>query len=190
MKDIFRFASILTLVSIISAGSLAWINEITKPKILTQQEDELNRGLYSVLPGSADGIIAPVKKNDTTQYYIGYKDKDRKQLIGYAFTVESTGYSSKIQTLVGVDSTYTIYSIRVLYQQETPGLGTRIEEIKSGGTTPWWQDQFSGKYAVGVAVDKDNGEIEAITGATITSRAVANGISQRAEEIRQKIRNP
>ncbi|MFH1941555.1 MAG: FMN-binding protein, partial [bacterium] len=102
---------------------------------------------------------------------------------------ESRGYSSTIQTLVGVDSTCKILSVRVLYQQETPGLGTRIEEIRSGDTTPWWQNQFLGKNAVGIAVDKDNGEIETITGATITSRAVTIGISERAEKIRQKIHN-
>lgn len=189
MKDVFRFAFTLTVVALISAGSLAWINEITKPKILAQQARQLNEGLYSVLPGSDNGSIVPFEEDDTVQYYIGYRDKDRTQFIGYAFLAESRGYSSTIQTLVGVDSTCKILSVRVLYQQETPGLGTRIEEIRSGDTTPWWQNQFLGKNAVGIAVDKDNGEIETITGATITSRAVTIGISERAEKIRQKIHN-
>ncbi|MFH1943603.1 MAG: hypothetical protein ABIL68_16000, partial [bacterium] len=99
MKDVFRFAFTLTVVALISAGSLAWINEITKPKILAQQARQLNEGLYSVLPGSDNGSIVPFEEDDTVQYYIGYRDKDQTQLIGFAFMVESSGYSSKIRTL-------------------------------------------------------------------------------------------
>ncbi len=187
MKDIPRFAATLTFVALIAAGSLAWVNEITKPMILVQQEKELKDALAYVLPGSKTGVIIPVKENNKTIYYMGYKDKEKKQFIGYAFLVLSKGYSSTIRTLVGMDSTGTIFAIRVLSQQETPGLGNRCQEVKSGQTSPWWQKQFSGKKATNICVDKDGGQIQAITGATITSRAITNGISARAKWLLEKI---
>ncbi len=178
MKDITQFAATLTLVALITAGSLAWVNKITKPKIIEQQRNELTNALSSVLPDCAYGSIVPVKKDDHILYYRGYLDKARTQLVGYAFLAEGKGYSSTIRTLVGIDTSCTIYAIKILSQQETPGLGSLCEQVRSGESKPWWQVQFTGKMAKGIAVDKDKGEIESITGATITSRAITNSIAE------------
>ncbi len=187
MNDLVRFGLILMLVALISAGSLSYVNRITLPKILAQQTQELNQGLNSVLPGAQDGIIIPVPVAGTVSYYEGYRDKDKTKLEGYAFLVESDGYSSTIRTLVGMDSDFNILAIQVLSQQETPGLGTRVQEIRSGETTPWWQDQFQNQSAANLAVDKDGGAIQSITGATITSRAIADGIANKARELSELI---
>lgn len=189
MKDIPRFAATLTLVALIAAGSLAWINEITKPKILEQQEKELTQALTYVLPGVQKENIVPIREDGEILYYEGYRDKDRTQFAGYALLVLSQGYSSTIRTLVGVDSTGTILAIKVLFQQETPGLGTRCEEIRTGESVPWWQAQFSDKNALELAVDKDGGSIESITGATITSRAITEGISKHVKLVLDIIKN-
>ena len=183
MKDIIRFSFTLTIVALISSGSLAFINKITRPKILEQQARELNLGLYSVLPGTDQGVIEPVIEGEETLYYKGYADTSKDELLGYAFLALGNGYSSTIRTLVGMDSLGSILGIRILFQQETPGLGTRCEEVRSGETSPWWQVQFIGKPTTTVAVDKDNGKIESITGATITSRAITKSIAERAVEV-------
>lgn len=187
MKDVPRFAASLTLVALLAAGSLAWINEITKPKIAAQQENTLKNALISVLPGIENGCIVPVKENDEILYYKGYQDKDTTLFIGYAVCVFSKGYASTIQTLVSLDSAGTILSIKILSQQETPGLGTRCEEVRAEESVPWWQAQFSGKKAINIAVDKDGGSIESITGATITSRAITDSIADRARWLFEKI---
>lgn len=189
MKDLVRFGLILMLVALISAGSLSYVNQITLPKILAQQSEELNQGLYSVLRGTKDGVIIPVTDKGTVRYYEGYRDIEKTELVGYAYLVESEGYSSTIQTLVGVDQDFNIQSIQVLFQQETPGLGTRIQEIRAGETTPWWQDQFQLQSAANLAVDKDGGKIQSITGATITSRAITNGITAKAQELSGQIQS-
>jgi electron transport complex protein RnfG len=183
MKDIPQFAATLTLVALITAGSLAWVNRITKPKIIAQQNQELEEALSYVLPNCEKTGIVPFKENDTVLYYRGYQDKEHTQLIGYAFVAEGKGYSSTIRTLVGIDTSYTIYAMKILSQQETPGLGSLCEEIRSGESTPWWQAQFTGKKAKEIAVDKDRGEIASITGATITSRAVTNSIAKRLKHL-------
>ena len=187
MRDILRFGATLTIVALIASGSLAWINKITRPRILLQQENELNNGLFAVLPNTDEGKIEPVFDGDAILYYKGYADKKRTEFVGYAFLALGTGYSSTIRTLVGIDPEGAILGIKILFQQETPGLGTRCEEIRSGETTPWWQDQFIGEPSLGIAVDKDNGDIESITGATITSRAITNSIAEQAKTVLDRI---
>ena len=144
----------------------------------------------AVLPGSEQGVIEPVADGDQVLYYKGFRDADKTDFIGYALLTVARGYSSNIRTLVGVDTAFTVLAIKVLYQGETPGLGTRVEEIKSGDSSPWWQDQFKGQPSEGLAVDKDGGRIQSITGATITSRAITNGLSQSVTWLREQVAQP
>lgn len=180
MKDIPRFAATLTLFACIAAGSLAWINEITKPRIILEQEKERNAGLQYVLSGTENGVIVPIEQYGQTLYWEGYRDKSKNQFAGYALQVAAKGYQSTIQTLVGIDSLGTILRIKIIYQKETPGLGTQCETIRSGETTPWFQDQFKNIIASSVQLGKDPGQINAITGATITSKAITDAIADSA----------
>ncbi|RKY82602.1 hypothetical protein DRQ07_00860 [candidate division KSB1 bacterium] len=186
MKDIPKFALTLLIVTIIASGSLAWVNKITKPKIFAIQSRDLNNGLLNVLPAAKNGVIVPVKSPsdpDNILYYEGFADKDKTKLIGYAYLVPASGYSSIIRTLVGIDTVGNIISIQILSQQETPGLGTKCQEIRSGESKPWFQHQFAGKMATNLAVDKDGGDIVSLTGATITSRAITNAIADSSKSI-------
>jgi electron transport complex protein RnfG len=70
-----------------------------------------------------------------------------------------------------------------LSQQETPGLGARIVEVRPGGEKPWFTSQFEGKSGDELRLKKDGGGIDAITGATISSRAVAGGVYNAAGEL-------
>jgi electron transport complex protein RnfG len=128
-----------------------------------------------------------VEKDGKIIFYKGYSAPDTTKLIGYAFTGRSTGYSSVIETLVGVDSAGQVIGIRVLSQTETPGLGTKIQEVKYGEKLTWVQKQFIGKSAATTKVDKDGGEIVSITGATISSRAVAKSVSEGYRQIMSRI---
>ena len=190
MKDIPRFGATLTLVALLAAGSLAWINEITKPKIVAQQEKALRDALITVLPGASQNNILPVHDDKGgIDYYIGYRGNEQSEIIGYAFPSFSQGYSSIIRTLTGIDTAGNVLAVKVLFQQETPGLGTRCEEIKDGESEPWWQRQFNTKKATDLAVDKDGGKIASITGATITSRAITDGIAAEARRTMGLIRS-
>lgn len=181
--ELFKFSLILGLVVLIATGGLAWVNEITKPKILEQQKKAEAEALYYVMPGTDQGLIIPIETENQTPYYIGYLDKDSTRLAGYAFLSNAKGYSSTIRTMVGIDSSGTIKRIKILSQQETPGLGTKCEEIKSGESDPWWQKQFINKLSTSIKVNKDGGDIIALTGATITSRAITDAIQKQAVSI-------
>ena len=77
--------------------------------------------------------------------------------------------------IAGVDSNGTIQGVAILEHSETPGLGARINEIRPGESEPWFLKQFKGKNARAIAIKKD---IDAITGATISSKAVVDAINK------------
>jgi len=183
MKDILKFSLVLGLVTGIAAYALAMVNQITKPRIAFQQQLALNEGLYAVLPGSDNGCIIQNQLDDQNIFYKGYLNQDTTGFIGYALPVESKGYSSTIRTLVGLDSSQKIIALKILFQQETPGLGTKCEEIRPGDSTPWFQDQFEGITATSVFLSKEGGSIQSITGATITSAAITNGVRASSSQL-------
>lgn len=187
MKDVLRMAGILGVVTVVAAGVLGAVNHVTKPRIEEQRRLELERALTTALPKADPRAIVPVYEGDEIAYYIGYANPDSTGLVGYAVLARGTGYSSEIETLVGVDTTGRIIGMKILHQVETPGLGTKIEEIRYGEKDPWFQRQFVGKRANELAVDKDGGQIVSVTGATISSRAVTNSVRKAIEELERKI---
>jgi electron transport complex protein RnfG len=119
------------------------------------------------------------------------------ELVGYIFNAPGKGYSSTIMTIAAVDTAFNIVGIKITSQQETPGLGSKCQEIKYGEKEPWFQLQYFKSYwehhnkpplnAMTVAVDKDNGIIHSITGATITTRAITNAIREKAKELQRNL---
>lgn len=188
MKDIPKFALILFIVTSVAAGALSWVNQITLPKRIEQQKKVLNEGLVIILPGSENGSIITVEDSLMT-YYKGFYEPDSTQLIGYGFISETRGYQSTIRTLIGLDTAGSILGIKILSQMETPGLGARCEEIRSGESTPWWQKQFKNLSIEKLAVIQDGGPIQSITGATITSRVITNSITQTGQNFLQLLKS-
>ncbi len=183
MKEIVRFGFILMIVAIVAATALAAVYNVAKPRIDEQKRLQFDRALAAALPGSEKGFIEAVKKGDQVLFYRCFADSQKSNLLGYAFRVGSYGYSSEVSSLVGVDTTGIIMGLKVLSQAETPGLGTKIQEIRYGENEPWFLRQFIGQSAMNVALDKDGGKIVAITGATISSRAVTRSIIQGYKEL-------
>jgi len=188
MKDILKVGSILMLITTIAATALAGVYSVTKPLIEMRKREALNAAKTIALPGVDLRAIDEVKSEDNVLYYTGYSDTNKTNLVGYAFLAKGKGYSSVIESIVGVDSAGYIIGIKILSQTETPGLGTKIEEKKYGETDSWFQRQFIGKPSEKLAVDLDGGTIESITGATISSRAVTNSIVAGYEDLMQKLK--
>lgn len=194
MKTIARFGLTLFIICFIAAGSLAWINKITKPKILAQLKLEEETSLKEVLPFADD--FQEVRKDEEILYYKGYKDK---KLIGVAYKASGKGYSSIIETIVGMDLDGRIFGIKIISQNETPGLGSRIVEVTEEATLadilkgkrpkvearkPWFGEQFKNRNVRNL--DK---EVQAITGATISSEAVIKSVKEKGIEILQELKD-
>ncbi len=187
MKDILKLGGILLLVTAIAGAALSMVNSITKPKIEYQKQLIAKQALQAAIPSANPDLIEEVKENEQVIYYIGYGDSSKQAIAGYAFLAKQPGYSSVIETMVGVDTTGKILGIKIIAQTETPGLGTKITEVKYGQTSSWFQDQFVNQRGAGLAVDKDGGQIKSITGATISSRAVTVSIKNGLETLENRI---
>jgi electron transport complex protein RnfG len=131
-------------------------------------------------------------------YYTAYASEAREVVRGYTFTAYGKGYSSTIETIVGMVPDGSISGIKIVDQKETPGLGAKVQEVASRntlwaviggnavdetGTLPWFQEQYRFLRAADLRVVKSAGEdgILAITGATISSDAVTESVKRGLE---------
>ena len=173
-----RFGVILFIICFVASLTLAVVYKFTAPIIAQQKTDEVQQSLKLVLP-KADSFKQ--KTYESKEYYEGcYIDK----VIGYALPVVAKGYGGDIRMLAGVTKDGTITGIVVLEHQESPGLGARITEVKPKQKNPWFLDQFKGREARGLNLNN----IQAISGATITTKAVIDAIKETMKEILEKIR--
>ncbi|MFZ0389062.1 MAG: RnfABCDGE type electron transport complex subunit G [Calditrichia bacterium] len=195
MNNIFRLSIILAIVTAVAAYVLAEIYGVTKPQIELQKKAKTRQALNEVM-AKADTIIPIIQQvpvtdsdgnvlyeKDRVAYYVAYKGDAEQDTAGYAFMAYGNGYSSVVETMVGIDTAGRILSIEVISQKETPGLGALVVEDGAFQGKKWTTRQFEGKTADDLKVDKDGGEIVSITGATITSRAVTNSIRERMQEL-------
>jgi electron transport complex protein RnfG len=153
----------LVLTCIIAAIALSQVYAVTKPVIDGQTAEALKASLSEVLPGAA-GFSA---LEPGTVWSASDADGNR---IGIVFKTTPRGYGGPITVVVGLDTTGRIAGLGIgADMKETPGLGQKAKET-------WFRDQFRGKTENEVALKRDNGTLDAISAATITSRAVANGV--------------
>jgi electron transport complex protein RnfG len=170
MKEMMRYGFILALICVIAAGLLAGVNVLTQPKIIAQAQLEEQAALKEVMPLAVKFVAIKSDVDMKVLYYKAFDNQDK--LIGFVFKASEKGYSSIIETLVGIFLDDKINAIKVISQNETPGLGTRVTENK-------FRSQFSNQSSLDLA------DVCAITGATISSRAVMNSIMKKAAEIKE-----
>lgn len=192
---------VLVIVAAISAASLAGLWSLTAKSRKAIADKETEAALSVVFPGAETFEVKETTVNGKPfSYRAAIKDGG---VVGYVAEGAAVGYSSTIRVMVGVGTDFSIAGIKVLAQKETPGLGDKILEVLSKktwgtiisgtspdekGLRPWFQVQFDGKK-VPVKVDKDGGDIQSITGATISSRAVCKAVNEAVEEIKQAVAN-
>jgi Na+-translocating ferredoxin:NAD+ oxidoreductase subunit G len=172
----FKVVFVLAVVAAFSAGILSLADIATKDKIEKNRQQEINR--------SIENIITEARRIEQDgQSYRVYDNSGR--LAGYVFIVQGQAYQGDIEIICGISPDFKIIrGIEILSSVETPGLGARIAEDS-------FKDQFKGLKVQPEIVytksepSKDN-EIKAITGATVSSRAVVNILNKKIEELRKK----
>lgn len=211
MGNAVKFGLIMMLVGLAAAMALVGVRLGTEPRIEAQRRMEEQEALREVLPEASSGVFEAVKEGERIIYYRGYASSRKERVVGYAFLTSGKGYSSIIHTMVGLCPHGKITGIKILSQKETPGLGAKVEEVKTEKTIysaiigffrkeavieeeeeikPWFQKQFQGKDIKDLWVVRGEvgDKIQAITGATISSQAVTDSVRERAEEILALIR--
>ena len=173
----------LTLISLVASACLGFVYEMTKEPIELANLNKKLNAIKQVVPEfnnnpNDDMYLLPTGEGDSLEIYPAKKDD---VIVGYAVnTFTSKGFSGNIGLMAGFKSDGTIINITILEQKETPGLGTKMAE-------PDFKDQFRDKNPAEfiLKVKKDGGPVDAITAATISSRAFCDAL-QRAYNTLQK----
>ena len=182
MNKIIKNTIILTLITVIAGLGLGLVYEVTKDPIAAAQEEAKKEAWQAVFPDAslddfvaaevdqavAEQVVADLGVQATVDEVCTVGD------LGYVVTTtDKEGYGGDIQITVGITTDGTVSGVSILYISETAGLGMKA-------TQPEFYEQYQGKQTESFYVSKDggNGEpIDALSGATITSRAVTGAVN-------------
>jgi electron transport complex protein RnfG len=181
MREMMKITLNLVVIFVAAGAILSVVFANTAPVIAKIKKEEKEKALKVLMP-EADKIEEAGKWEPFGKHAEYYAAKDREGAdAGYIASTYGKGYSSYINVLVGLNKDMTIKAIKVLDHAETPGLGDEIEQ-------PYFQKRFEGKKLDQLEVVKnpDPEKIEAISGATISSRAVTKGVKEAVKFLVEK----
>jgi len=178
MNQMTRFGLVLGVICLAATLVLAFTYEATRSRIAATASGEEEAALKTIIP---EADIFKAAAIDGVEYFKALKGPD---LIGYCLKIAGSGYGGYMRIVVGIDKNGVIKGLRILENQETPGLGSKITEVRPGESEPYFLKQFKGKLASAVQVHKD---IDAITGATISSKAVTDAVNKSVTEFLKKL---
>ena len=181
MNDIIKVTINLVLICAAAGVILSATWALTDPVKTARENEEREQALKGLIPAATS--IKPVK--DVTiagKEGVIYKALKGDKTEGYAVLSYGKGYSSFIKLLVAVDADMKVTGIDVLDHKETPGLGDQI-------TNSWFKDRFKGKGIDNLVVVKGETQtdIQAISGATISSRGVTRGVKEAVEALQKEL---
>jgi electron transport complex protein RnfG len=174
----------LTLISAIMAAALAVVYGMTKNPIALSEVKAINDAVKLVVPvfdNNPNAESWKVVVEGTEDSLVCYPAKKGGELVGTAVsTFTDKGFSGRFTVMVGFLPDGSIYNTKVLSHKETPGLGSKMSD-------PKFHDQFNGFNPENkkLQVKKDGGDVDAITAATISSRAFCDAV-QRAYDVYMK----
>jgi electron transport complex protein RnfG len=206
MKNSIQIILVLVVFVFIAGFAITFAHQKTKGTIDERRRQAQEHSLMNVLSQGSTAVIDSVE--GFGQYWKEY-DGD-KNLVGLAFIGYARGYSSIISFFCGLDLNGDIKGVSIISQYETPGLGTRVEEVisnewfpmgllkKREEATPWFCDQYKGisalkkihlnKNAEWHALSQEekdkllkSNQISVITGSTITTAAITNELTAKAK---------
>lgn len=161
---------VLTVISVIAGGALAYINKVTAGPIAEINAKNLQEGIKKVIMGGSDGGELKVEKPIEADGYTLYRtDK------GTAVKAVANGFGGAFEVLVGFDESGNILGYTILNTAETPGLGAKADMWFQKGGKGDIIGKNPGEKAL--TVSKDGGDVDAITASTITSRAFLNAVN-------------
>ncbi len=164
LKKVFPIISI-TVVVFIAVTLLGLTDTVVRPRIEWQKEQKIQDMLKEIFPDMTEYTLED-------DIYMIYSDGAE---IGFAFLAVGKGYGGNIDILVGLENETTVKGVTIISHLETPGLGARVTESS-------FRDQFAGLNIDDVALKRDGGQIDAVTGATISSGAVVDAVRATAME--------
>jgi len=183
MRNTIKMISVLTVVGLISGAALVFMYNYANPLIEKNKKNEMKKAIFRIFPDGKSYTDETVNGVDV------FRVKDAGgAFIGYTFLAEGNGYQGVIKMMAGISPrTETLTGLEILESQETPGLGQEIATDK-------FTSQFKAlKVTPEIAYVKNTkpvnpNEIQAITGATISSRAVVTILNDTIKKIKGKLK--
>lgn len=172
MKKIIKLALVLFLISAIVAGVLGVVNELTKDRIAQIGKEKTEKAYNDVLKAE-DYPEADYKGGDTQIQKVSVATDKDGNAVGYVVETVVTGSQGSITVIIGVDNDYKCTGISITESSETSGLGAVASSAGDKGIA--FRAQFVGQGA-DVDLTKNGGEINGLTGATITSNAIVTAV--------------
>ncbi len=182
MKEMLKITLNLALICLFIGVSLGLVYCWTQPQIVRVQKEQSEFTRHSLLPQAATFVESVISEQADNLKEVHYRisegfDKNGKTM-GYIIDLESIGYSSFIRIMYGVNEKYEITGVNIISQGETPGLGTLIMKKE-------FLNQFINKSPERLELRRNEDPyrdhedyVAALTGATISSRAVTEGIQR------------
>ena len=169
---VLRLALTLLAITAVVAAALAGVNSITAPAIAELNAQKTQEAIELVLPGGGEEMADFPATALVSKVYAGDA--------GYAVEVTPGGFDNTITMMVGVDAEGKVLGISIIKHTETAGLGAVAAAGTPAGES--FRGQFVGASG-SVSVTKDGGTMDAITGATITSRAICVGVNAALDAV-------
>lgn len=178
MKNMLKLIAPLTLIAAVCAAVLAVVDSLTRQPIANIATLKANRAAQAVMPAGVKALAPRPDPADTNVVlFVGYADDARTKVLGYAVPGTSpNGYGGDIRLMAGLTADRAVVTYQVLAANETPGLGAKLGDAAFAA-------QFAGQPAAALKVKKDGGTIDALTGATITSRAVCEALADAVARV-------
>ena len=175
MRDLIKYGIILTVICAISGVSLSYVYSKTSVIIEQRQAELALKAMSVVLPEATDFEPVPADEvlaaaGATKGIVEAYRGSSADGYTGAVVKVKSSGYGGTIVMLIGMDSFGVCQGLQIISQSETPGLGSLIKEEA-------FTAQFAGKQGT-LATKKAGGDIDGVSGASISSKAVVDGVNK------------
>ena len=167
-QEIVKPTAVLFAICVVISAALAGTNLLTRDRIAQQELLKAEESRKIVLPAAEE-----FESQEDGAYYTGTAGG---QLVGYVFETESSGYGGTVSVMTGISGEGAITGVVILSHEETPGLGANAE--KAEFLDQYLQSAPEGGLSVIKYQTPGEGQIEAITGATITSTAIKQGVSE------------
>jgi len=168
VKYYAKLTFVLFLITAVVAGLLGFVNAITKDRIAELTEEKTAGAMRAVMP-EADSFNEIEYSGGDSLVIGAYSADNASGSVGYVIKVAPVGFGGEISMVVGVDMTGKVTGVSIVKMAETSGLGDNAKKDS-------YRNQYIGKSGT-LAVTKDGGSIDALTGATVTSRAVTDGVN-------------
>ena len=180
-STLINMVAVLFVITLVASAGVGYIYQLTADPIAQANKQAEQEALLQVLP-EFDATTVEALTIDQLPIEVNVATK-QGEVVGYAVKSQTnSGFGGNIVMMVGFDTAGTILNVNVLKQAETPGLGTKMAEP---GNVLLLSVQGKNPAQMNLAVKKDGGDVDALTAATISSRAYVEAIKRATEAYNQ-----